>query len=70
MQKSYLFDVTLKVALRVNASSEAEARKILEESLDCADANFGSFSDGSPILGEASLTGEPPVFVNESVLTD
>lgn len=51
----YAFDVTLTVALRVKATSFEEAAKMLKAELECADSNFGSWPDGSPITGEASL---------------
>lgn len=54
----YAFDCVLTVALRVTANSEAEARAILNDKLDCADSNFGAWPDGSPILGEASISDD------------
>lgn len=53
--REYAFDVVLRAAIRVKATSEAEAREMMHDVLDCADANFGSWPDGSPVLGEASL---------------
>lgn len=51
---SYLFDVDLKAAIRIDAESEAEARKLLCDALDCADAILGATADGQGILGEVS----------------
>lgn len=56
---NFLFDVKIFAAIRVTARNEHEARAILAGVLNCADANFGSFPDGSPVLGEASMDGEP-----------
>lgn len=58
-QVEYTFDVKLFATLRVKAESEAEARAILRHVMHCADANFGAWGDGSPILGEANMVGCP-----------
>ena len=58
----FAFDVTLAGALRVNAPTEAEARRILRDRLDCADSNLGAWPDGSPMLAELSLTGTPSLY--------
>jgi len=58
----YAFDATVRIAIRVNAASEQEARNLLDRHLDCADANFGAWDDGDPILAEASLWDRPRVF--------
>ncbi len=54
----FTFDVKLFSTIRVKAESEDEARAMLEEALSCADANFGAWPDGTPILAEASMDGE------------
>lgn len=51
----YSFDVKLFAAIRVKAQSRAEARKMLLDALDCADANLGAWPSGDPILCEVSL---------------
>jgi len=51
----YAFDAKLFAAIRVEADSEDEARKKLEENADCMDCNGGAWPDGSPILFEASV---------------
>lgn len=58
----YAFDVKLFATIRVKASSEAEARKMLHEALDCADSNFGAWPNGDPITAEASLDGRAELF--------
>jgi hypothetical protein len=58
----YAFDVTLKIAIRVDAPTEQDARKLLDRHLDCADANFGAWPSGDPILAEASMWGRPRVY--------
>jgi hypothetical protein len=58
----YAFDATVRIALRVIAPTEQDARDLLDRLLDCADANFGAWPDGSPILSEASLWGRPRVY--------
>lgn len=52
----YAFDIELFAAVRVNAPNEATARQMLAEAFEAADTNFGAWPDGSPILGEASLS--------------
>lgn len=51
----YLFDVKLFAAIRVNATSEAEARQMMKDSIDCATANLGAWPNGDPIVCEVSL---------------
>ena len=55
--REYAFDVKLWATVRVRASSEGEARRMLDENLDCASCNAGAWEDGSPILFEASVEG-------------
>lgn len=56
---SYLFDVMLTAALRIEANSEQEAREQLTSILDCATINVGAHSGtGDPVIGEASGQGE------------
>lgn len=57
--REYAFDVKLMATIRVKASSEDEARALVRDHLDCADANLGAWPDGNPILAEASMDGEP-----------
>lgn len=54
-RKEFAFDVKLFAAIRVKASSEHEARQIIREHLHCADANFGAWPNGDPILAEATV---------------
>lgn len=56
----YAFDLKLDVSLRVRASSYEQAVKKLRRKLDCANANFGAWDNGDPILAEASLNYDPP----------
>lgn len=51
----YLFDVKLFAAIRVKARTEDEARKLIFDHIDAADCNFGSWPNGDPITGEASI---------------
>lgn len=55
----YLFDVKLFAAIRVTASSPAEAIAKLRNGIDCSTGNFGCFANGDPITGEVSIDGEP-----------
>ncbi len=57
-EREYGFDVVLVGTIRVTASSEAKARKMLAEKLDTADCNAGAWDNGEPITFEASLAGE------------
>lgn len=56
--REYLFDVKLFASVRVNANNIAEARKMLNDVFDCADANFGAWPDGDPVTAEASQDGD------------
>ena len=51
----YLFDVKLFAAIRVKASSEAEARQMMKDQIDANTANLGAWQNGDPILAEVSL---------------
>ena len=57
----YLFDVNLFATIRVRADSEAEARTLILDHLDCACVNAGAWPNGDPILFEASARGELPL---------
>lgn len=54
----FAFDLKLNVAVRVNASTFAEAASILHDKLSCADANFGAWPNGDPIVAEVFLSGD------------
>jgi hypothetical protein len=58
----YAFDIKLLAAVRVKATSEREARRMLNDYLQAADCNFGAWPDGSPILAEASIDGEADLY--------
>jgi hypothetical protein len=62
----YAFDATVRIAIRVNASTEQEARALLEHHIECATAIFGEWPDGKPIKAEASLWDRPRVFEIDS----
>ena len=53
----FTFDMKLDVSLTVEAETEDAARKILHKAMHCADANFGAWPNGEPILGECSVNG-------------
>lgn len=53
----FLFDVKLFASVRVQAETEAEGRRLLAETLDCATINAGSWPNGEPIVAEASADG-------------
>jgi len=57
--KSYLFDVMLTAALRIEAETEQEAREALTKILDCCMINVGAYDKtGDPVIGEASAQGD------------
>ncbi len=58
----YAFDATVRIAIRVCALTEQDARDLLDRHLDCADAIFGKWPGGKPIKAEASLWDRPRVF--------
>jgi hypothetical protein len=57
--KEFLFDVKMQAAIRVQAETEEEGRKMLGEALDCADGNVGSWPNGDPITCEISMAEDP-----------
>lgn len=58
MSKKYTFDCKLFACLTVTATSRKDARRQLQELLDCATANFGADANGDPIVCEVSLDTE------------
>lgn len=54
LKHEFAFDVILTAAIRVKATTEAEAIKLLVGTLDSADANLGAWPDGRPVLCEVS----------------
>ncbi len=58
----YAFDCTLVAALRVKATSQEEAESIIRSVLDAASCNAGAWPDGSPVLFEASIDGQPRLY--------
>lgn len=58
--KEYAFDVKLFANIRVVASSESAARKMLEEHVSGAECNFGAWPNGDPILGEVFVDDDNP----------
>lgn len=50
----YLFDLRLFASIRVRATSQKEALKMLSESLHCEAVSLGEWPDGSQILAEVS----------------
>lgn len=60
--KGFTFDVKLFTTLTVTATSEAEARKLLNDCLSGAYANFGCLPDGEPLCAEVHPDdGEQPL---------
>lgn len=53
--REYAFDVKLFATIRVKTFSEAFARALVREHVQCADANFGAWPNGDPITAEASV---------------
>jgi hypothetical protein len=58
--REYAFDVTLNACVRVTAASEAQAREMMNEHLDCM--------NGSGRLGVFPATGQAGVIVTEASL--
>lgn len=54
--QTYLFDVKLFAALRIQAETEEEAREKLGNILDAADIRIGG--DEGIVTGEVSMDGE------------
>lgn len=70
MTHEYAFDISLFSVIRVVAESEAEARAELLKHLDCAESNFGSWSNGDPILAMAGMDGEPELLEIDGEMVD
>lgn len=62
-QKEYAFDVKMFATIRVTAMNQAHARGLLNDHLECASANFGSWPNGDPITGEASVDDDYPELI-------
>ena len=61
---TYTLDFKLWACVTVEAASPQEAVEQLTGGgrLDCATVNLGSYDDGSPIVCEASIEGDPDVY--------
>ena len=55
---AYTFDVKMFATFTVTADTEDQARRILNESVDGNEANFGAWPDGSPVLAEVGFDGD------------
>jgi hypothetical protein len=51
----YTFDVEMFTSITVEADTEQEAEELICEKLDQAEANFGAWDNGDPILGDIGL---------------
>lgn len=61
----YFFDLDLRSCLRVNASSEEEARRMIEQTIDCIDVDLGRWPNGDRILTEVSLKDPATIVLAE-----
>lgn len=57
-EKDFTFDVKLFATVTVSASSAIDAREMITAALDGADANFGAWPSGDPIVAQVSPDGE------------
>lgn len=55
---SFTFDLTLYTTITIPADDEREARAILRDRVNCAEANFGCLPNGDPIVSEVHLYHE------------
>ncbi len=55
--QNYTFDVKLVATFTVPAVSEATARHMLRNLLDCASINAGALPSGAPLIGEGAQDG-------------
>lgn len=62
MAHEFAFDVKISAAIRVMATTCAEAIKMLNDGIESADGTFGVWSDGTQITGECSIYDEPSLF--------
>ena len=63
--KEYTFDVKLFASFNIEASSEKEARDVIEQKLfnDILECNRGAWPDGNPILFTASADNDSPELI-------
>lgn len=54
VEHEYLLDCDVKVAIRLKARSAAEARKMVDDLINCATVNFGTWPNGEAAIGEAT----------------
>lgn len=54
----YAFDVKMFAAIRVRATSETEARKLMSEHVSAIDCTAGDWPNGTPITFETSIDDE------------
>lgn len=57
-KKQYKMDVKMFATITVEASSEEEARMIIDANCGVMDCNGGAWPNGDPILFEAAVDGE------------
>jgi hypothetical protein len=57
-KKTYRLTATLLATFEIDATSLASAKQILQNVLDCQDANFGSLPDGTPLVTTVGVEGE------------
>jgi hypothetical protein len=57
-KREYAFDVTLSACVRLKATSEEQARKLLRATLDCLDVSRHTLPTDF-VIGEASIVDEP-----------
>ncbi|WP_139231535.1 DUF4314 domain-containing protein [Aliiroseovarius crassostreae] len=59
-EREYTMDVKLFTSIRVKATSQEEAERMIQSALDGAEANFGAWeTSGDPILSTVSTDGTP-----------
>jgi len=57
-EKDFTFDVEMYATFTVRAETAEEAEKILDERVSGADANFGAWANGDPIISEVGIVEE------------
>lgn len=59
----YAFDFRIFTTINVRAETESEARELLKKHVDFGEANFGSWPDGDPILGQVTVDDPDPTLI-------
>ncbi len=64
------FDIELYTSVTVTADTEEAARQMIIDRMENVEANFGSWENGDPILGEIGIVEDGITTVESPVTED